>query len=62
MIEEDESFDCPYCGTLNTVRLDVSGGKHQSFIQDCTICCKPIQISVNFEDGEFTNFKVEPSD
>lgn len=62
MVEEDYGFECPYCGVENSVRLEVTGGRKQSFIQDCTICCKPIQISVEFENGEFTNFSADRQD
>ena len=59
MLEEDYPFSCPYCGVDLSVRLDISGGRRQSFIQDCETCCKPIQISVEFEHGEVVNFSAE---
>ncbi len=62
MIEEDYGFDCPYCGEPQSVRLEPCGGRRQSFIQDCEVCCKPIQITVRFENGEVTEFDAGTAD
>lgn len=35
--------------------LDTSVGK-QTYIEDCEICCNPIEISVRFETGELLEF------
>lgn len=29
---------------------------HQKYIEDCEICCNPLEIEVTFEDGELTSF------
>ena len=62
MIEPDYPFGCPYCAAGNSVRLDVSGGSDQSFVQDCTICCRPIQITVQFEKDQIAEFSAEQLD
>ncbi len=62
MIEQDWEFECPYCGGENSVRLEVTGGRKQSFIQDCTVCCQPIQITARFEKGEISDFSAERQD
>jgi transcription elongation factor Elf1 len=62
MIEETYSFNCPHCGEELTVQLDLSGGRKQSFVQDCEVCCKPIQIEVQFEGEEVVNFFAGPSE
>jgi hypothetical protein len=56
MIEEDYPFSCPHCGVDLSARLDASGGKKQSFIQDCEVCCKPILIQVEFSGDEVVSF------
>ena len=40
-----ENFSCPYCGSENMFAVDLPGHSAQSFVQDCEVCCKPIQIS-----------------
>ena len=36
--------------------LDLSVGR-QTYIEDCEVCCKPIEISFEVEDGEMTGFE-----
>ena len=62
MIEEDYPFSCPYCGVDLNARLDVSAGKHQRFVQDCEVCCKPIQIDVRFSGDEVILFSADSMD
>ncbi|MFP3853494.1 MAG: CPXCG motif-containing cysteine-rich protein [Anaerolineales bacterium] len=51
MLETIE-ISCPHCGELNDLELDRSGGDRQEFIEDCWVCCRPIQYSVTFATGE----------
>ena len=62
MIEQDYPFECPYCGVELSVRLDLSGGRRQQFVQDCETCCKPIHIQVEFEGEEVLSFSAEAGD
>jgi transcription elongation factor Elf1 len=39
-------FNCPYCGEINFTDIVFSEGKSQTFIQDCEVCCRPIEITV----------------
>jgi len=44
---------CPYCGETVTIAVDEGGGPRQRYIEDCSICCRPIEISVEgLGDGE----------
>ncbi|MBI5243258.1 MAG: CPXCG motif-containing cysteine-rich protein [Elusimicrobia bacterium] len=47
--------ECPYCGESFDVRVD-PGEEGQSLVQDCQVCCKPVQLSVDVEEGEITVF------
>jgi hypothetical protein len=40
---------CPYCGEVMTTRLDLSAGS-QAYVEDCQVCCQPMQISVSVAD------------
>ncbi len=40
---------CPYCGEIITTRLDLSAGT-QSYVEDCQVCCQPIQMAVRVAD------------
>ncbi|AGC75981.1 Cysteine-rich CPXCG [Nonlabens dokdonensis] len=29
----------------------------QTYVEDCEVCCNPIEIQVAFEEGELTSFE-----
>jgi hypothetical protein len=41
---------CPYCGETFTTLIDTSESE-QSYIEDCFVCCRPIQFDIRCEDG-----------
>jgi len=45
-------IQCPYCGESIDILIDVSAGD-QRYIEDCQVCCRPIDIAVTMDaDGE----------
>ncbi|PAU54044.1 CPXCG motif-containing cysteine-rich protein [Pseudomonas indica] len=46
---ETQQYQCPYCGELAEVVLDLSGGD-QTYIEDCPVCCRPILFDLR-SDG-----------
>lgn len=52
---------CPYCGEFIDVVLDPSV-EHQSYIEDCSVCCRPIVFDVTAEDGVVTSVSVRGED
>jgi len=50
-------FQCPYCWEDISMLLDTSVPR-QTYVEDCEICCNPIEISVSFADNELTGFEV----
>jgi transcription elongation factor Elf1 len=55
---KDRRVGCPYCGETLTIVLDLSAGS-QSYVEDCQVCCQPMQVSFSAEDGELENLRVE---
>ena len=49
------SFSCPYCGQDISVVVDLSV-RRQTYIEDCEVCCKPIEISYAVQDDELDHF------
>tara|TARA_Y100000031_G_C8165943_1_gene359367 strand:- start:342 stop:536 length:195 start_codon:yes stop_codon:yes gene_type:complete len=50
--EEEVFFTCPYCLQQISMLLETAHGQ-QSYIEDCEVCCQPIQISYSCnEDGQ----------
>jgi len=48
-------FQCPFCWESISVLLD-SSVPHQKYIEDCEVCCNPLEIEVAFVSGELTEF------
>lgn len=44
---------CPYCGEAIDLVIDDSV-EHQQYVEDCQVCCRPINVSAAIEDGELT--------
>ncbi|WP_347262038.1 CPXCG motif-containing cysteine-rich protein [Rudaea sp.] len=40
---------CPYCGEGFETQVDLSAGS-QSYVEDCAVCCKPIEIALRVGD------------
>jgi hypothetical protein len=43
-------YGCAFCGEDNEVFVDPSGGRHQTFTEDCTACCRPNLITLTVDD------------
>ena len=44
--------ECPYCGEPLELAVDEFGGRRQSYIEDCAVCCRPMEVRVSVvEDG-----------
>jgi hypothetical protein len=41
---ETAPLNCPYCGEGFEVEVDCSAG-NQTYIEDCPVCCRPIELS-----------------
>ena len=48
---QTENVQCPYCWEQIEVVVDCSIDD-QVYIEDCSVCCKPIVFSVLVSDGE----------
>ena len=38
--------DCPYCGEPLELSVDESGGATQTYVEDCAVCCQPMEVLV----------------
>ena len=56
----DHFIDCPYCGEIIEIQLDISAGS-QSYIEDCQVCCKPIEFHL-YADNENWNLYTNRDD
>lgn len=51
-------FTCPYCLESISMLLDPSQTK-QIYIEDCEVCCNPIELKVIFFNGELSDFQTD---
>ena len=51
MIEE-AIVDCPHCGEPVSLDVDTTAGNEQSYIEDCPVCCRPMEVFVRCRPGE----------
>jgi hypothetical protein len=59
MEEVEKFFKCPSCLEKISMLLDVSVDGLQSYVEDCEVCCHPIQVSYQANDGKITGFSYE---
>ena len=52
----EHCFTCPYCWETISMLLDSSVFK-QVYIEDCEVCCNPIQVSMQFVNSELIDFQ-----
>ena len=49
-------FTCPYCWQQISMVLDTSE-HHQTYVEDCEVCCKPIEVENRLDDESVTEFE-----
>jgi hypothetical protein len=49
-LQSEELLDCPYCGERVSILVDHSIPS-QIYVEDCEVCCRPIDISCNVDAG-----------
>lgn len=47
---QPRTVQCPYCGEPFETVVDFSSGS-TSYIEDCVICCRPIEFRLEVADG-----------
>ncbi|WP_194765993.1 CPXCG motif-containing cysteine-rich protein [Tamlana sp. I1] len=52
----EHSFSCPYCWQNVSMLLD-SSISNQNYIEDCEVCCNPIQVSLKFNNTQLIDFQ-----
>lgn len=59
--ETEHAYVCPYCWEKPTLLVDLSEPGEQLFVQDCEVCCNPIEFTVLVEDGVIRGFSNRPA-
>jgi len=45
---KEQAIQCPYCGEGISILVDC-GVEDQSYIEDCEVCCRPINLSIHVD-------------
>lgn len=62
MLLEPVSVICPYCGETFETLTDTSAGD-QSYIEDCSVCCQPINFFLTVDpDSKLSSLVVTRDD
>jgi hypothetical protein len=49
---------CPFCAERITLVVDFSAGS-QSYIEDCPVCCQPMEVTVCVDAGGQQSVRLE---
>ena len=44
-----DATTCPHCGQWIDVFIDEGGATRQDYIDDCSVCCRPIRFVVQLD-------------
>ena len=56
LIAETE-ITCPHCGEIFPIQIDTSQPE-QTLIEDCSVCCRPINLVVRSRPGEIVDVSI----
>jgi transcription elongation factor Elf1 len=59
MEEIEKKFKCPFCFEKISMILDLSEEGTQSYIEDCEVCCRPIQITFSAQNYKLVGFSYQ---
>lgn len=55
---EEVFFTCPHCWQQISMLVDPSVS--QEYIEDCEVCCNPIELQVEAANGTITSLQASP--
>lgn len=55
----EERVHCPCCGELITLLVDTSVAE-QHYVEDCSVCCRPLEVAVTVADAGGIALSVVP--
>jgi hypothetical protein len=54
--------NCPSCGEPVTLVVDVTAGRRQTYVEDCWVCCKPMEVAVVVHSSDHVDVEVTAAD
>ena len=59
--QQEQQICCPYCGEMLIILVDPSV-ETQEYIEDCQVCCRPIELTVECPDGHSAKVRARHED
>ena len=56
-MQEEAEITCPFCWEVQTVLLDLSVPE-QEYIEDCQVCCQPMEVTVAADPDGYRSVQV----
>lgn len=53
---------CPACGEEVTLLVDETAGRRQAYVEDCWVCCRPMQVLVTVHAVDEVDVEVRSTD
>lgn len=60
-MQEEVFCTCPHCWSNISILVTLEDSS-QSYIEDCEVCCQPIQFSYQIEDMNIASFQARSTD
>ena len=57
----ERQVTCPACWEAHITLIDLSDTAQNQLIEDCTVCCNPMQITFSVVCGEVVAIDAEPA-
>ena len=58
---DEVTINCPYCGEMVSILIDCTVDE-QTYIEDCEVCCQPMNIHVKNDDRGIANLTITNRD
>ncbi len=59
-MNDNVTYVCESCGEQIAILIDLSGGSHQEYVEDCPVCCRPNVILVEIDRGGRVQIRSHP--
>ena len=53
---------CPFCWSWSEIGLDPGSGPYQEYVEDCSVCCRPWRVRVEYDDCGAAHVETERGD
>lgn len=50
LVSDSERVKCPYCGEYIVLQPIEKTAEEQRYVEDCPVCCRPMNVIVDIED------------